>query len=76
LLLDQQIAMQADRPIRQSGHARIGVILFDEGTTHWIGGLSGSMMGFDCSCRKASPIGDAQDSAFAAIDRPGQRRRG
>jgi hypothetical protein len=32
-----QIAMRADRTIRQSDHARIGIILFDEGTTHRIG---------------------------------------
>ena len=58
-----QIAMRADRTIRQSYHATIAIILFDEGTTHR-NGRSGSMEGIDCSwlCRKASSIDGAQDS--------------
>ena len=60
-----QIAMRVDRTIRQSDHARIGIILFDEGTAHYIG-HSGAMERIDClwRCRKASPIDGAQDSAF------------
>jgi hypothetical protein len=57
-----QIALWADRSIRQSDHARIGIILFDEGTAHRIG-PSGSKEGMyrQWWCRKASPIGEAQD---------------
>jgi hypothetical protein len=55
-----QIAMRADRSIRQSDHARIGIILFDEGTAHRIG-HSESKEGIyrQLWCRKASPIGEA-----------------
>jgi hypothetical protein len=50
--------MRDDRSIRQSDHARIGIILFDEGTAHRIGhSRSKEEIYRPWACRKASPIG-------------------
>jgi hypothetical protein len=56
--------MGTDRSIRQSDHARIGIILFDEDTAHRIG-HSGSMEDMIARVvQKSIPIDGAQVSTF------------